>query len=126
MQLLLKKPRDLKIRIPPLLITVVNLINEGLIKYRLQSLSEVLNIPEDLLMHSPYLQCTIHKVKQYRYNTRCRLFKIWGFFVHNKPEAEAQRSSAQAASNYKTEREHARNSFGSLPQGYYERKNSKS
>ena len=37
-----------------------------------------------------------------RYNTRFRLFKIQGFFVHNNPEAEAQRSSAQADLNYKT------------------------
>ena len=32
------------------------------------------------------------------YNTRCRLFKIQGFFVHNYPEAEAQRSYAHALS----------------------------
>ena len=28
-----------------------------------------------------------------------------GFFVHNNPEAETQRSYAHVASNYKTERE---------------------
>ena len=50
-------------------------------------------------------------------------------FVHNNPEAEAQMSSAQAALNYKTEREHAqaaRNSIGLLSQGYCERKTPKS
>ena len=36
-------------------------------------------------------------------NTKCRPFKIYGFFVHNNPEAEAQWSSAQAWLNYKTE-----------------------
>ena len=42
-------------------------------------------------------------------------FKISGFFsVHKNPEAEAQRSSVQAVLNYKTEREHERNSFGVL------------
>ncbi len=43
-----------------------------------------------------------------------------GVLVHNNPKAEAQRSSTQAALNYKTEREHAmsaQNSFGLLPQG---------
>ena len=35
-------------------------------------------------------------------------------------------SFAQAALNYKTEREHARNSFGPLPQGYCKRKPRKS
>jgi len=52
-------------------------------------------------------------------------FQDLGFFVCNNPEAEAQRSSAQAALNYKTtEREHvlpARNSE-LLPQGSCERK----
>ena len=35
----------------------------------------------------------------------CRYFKIQGFFVHKNPEEEAQRSCAQSAKNYKTERE---------------------
>ena len=48
------------------------------------------------------------------------------FFVHNNPEAEAQRGPVQAALNYKTEREHTSNSFGLLPQGYCERKTLKS
>jgi len=49
------------------------------------------------------------------------------FFVHNNPEAEAQRSLyAHAALNEKTEREYARNSFGLLPQGYCERTTPKS
>ena len=39
-----------------------------------------------------------------------------------KAEAEAQRSCAHAALNDKTEREHARNYFGFLPQGYCEQK----
>ena len=51
--------------------------------------------------------------------------KIFWVFVNKKPEAEAQMSSAQAALNYKTEREHAHNSFGLLPQGYGERKTPK-
>ena len=34
------------------------------------------------------------------------------FFVHNNPEAEAQRGPVQAALNYKTEREHTSNSLG--------------
>ena len=50
-------------------------------------------------------------------------FKI---FVHNNPKAEAQSSSAQTVLNYKTERKHARNFFGPLPQGYCERKPPKS
>ena len=51
-------------------------------------------------------------------------FKIPEFFVHNNPEAEAQRTSVQTALNNKTEREseHANSSFGSQPQGYSERK----
>ena len=49
-----------------------------------------------------------------------------GFFVHNNPEAEAERSSAQAALNYKTERENVRNSFGPLLQGFCEGKTPKS
>ena len=53
-------------------------------------------------------------------NTRCRLFKIQGFLFHNNPEAEAQRRYVHAALNYKTGREHARNFFGLLPQGYCE------
>ena len=64
-----------------------------------------------------------------RYYTRCCLFKIQGFFVYNNPEAETQWSSAQAALNNKTKREHAlpaRNSFGLLSQGYCERKTPKS
>ena len=32
-----------------------------------------------------------------RYNTRCRLFKIKGIFVHNNPKAEAQRGYAHGA-----------------------------
>ena len=62
-------------------------------------------------------------------NTRRRLFKLWGVFLHINPEAEAQKSSAQAALNYQTEREHAlpaQNSFGLLPQGYCEQKIPKS
>ena len=47
------------------------------------------------------------------------------FFVHNNPLAEAQRSSEQAALNYNRERGHARNFFGPLAQGYYERKTPK-
>ena len=47
-------------------------------------------------------------------------FQYLGVFVYNNPEAEAQRSSAQAVLNYKTNREYARNSFGLLPQGYCE------
>ena len=35
---------------------------------------------------------------KYRQNTRCRLFNFKGFFVHNNPEAEAQRSYAHALS----------------------------
>jgi len=50
-----------------------------------------------------------------KYNTRCRLLRFQGFSVHKNPEAEAQRSSVQAVLNYKTEREHERNSFGILP-----------
>ena len=42
-------------------------------------------------------------------------FQDLGVFVHHNPEAEAQRSIAQAALNYKTKRGHARNSFGPLP-----------
>ena len=38
---------------------------------------------------------------------------------------EAQRSYAYSALNDKTEREHARNSFGLLPQGFCERKTHK-
>ena len=43
-----------------------------------------------------------------------------GFFVHNNPESDTQRSSAQAALNYKTEKEHVpeRNSFELLRQSY--------
>ena len=37
-------------------------------------------------------------------NTRCCLFKIFSFFVHNNPEAEAQRSYAYAALNYNEKR----------------------
>jgi len=47
-------------------------------------------------------------------------FKIEGFFVHNNPHAEAQRSSKQAALNYKTEGEQASNSFESQPQDFCE------
>ena len=64
-----------------------------------------------------------------RKDTRCRIFKVQGFFIYNNPKAEAQRSSAQAELNYKTERKHAlpaRNSFGLLPQGYLKRKKPKS
>ena len=42
------------------------------------------------------------------YNTRCCILKIYRFFIYNDPEAEAQRSSAQSALNYKTERESMR------------------
>ena len=35
-------------------------------------------------------------------------------FVHNDPEAEAQKSYAYAALNDKTDREHTRNSFRRL------------
>lgn len=38
-------------------------------------------------------------------------FQDLGFFLYNNPEAEAQRSYAYAALNYKTERVYARNSF---------------
>ena len=54
------------------------------------------------------------------------VFQDFGVFVHNNPQEKAQRSSAQAALNYKTERECARNSFGLLSQGYCERKTPKS
>ena len=53
-------------------------------------------------------------------------FKHLGIFRYNNPEAESQRSYAQAALNYKTERQHslpALKSFGLLPQGYCEQKN---
>ena len=68
------------------------------------------------------LLCFIHRLnnKINRQKARCRLLNIQGFFIHNNPETEAQ-----AALNYKTERENAlpaRNSFGLLPQGYCERK----
>ena len=53
-------------------------------------------------------------------------FKYLEVFVYNNSEAEAQRSSAQAVLNYKTEINHARNYFGLLPQGYIERKTLKS
>ena len=49
-------------------------------------------------------------------------FQDLGVFVHNNPEAEAQRSYAHAALNDKTEREHARNSCGLLVQCYCEQK----
>ena len=52
-------------------------------------------------------------------------FQDFSFFlVHKNPEAEAQWSSAQAALNYKTEREreHTHTSFWPLPHGYCERK----
>ena len=48
------------------------------------------------------------------------------FFVHNNPEAEAQRGPVQAALNYKTEREHTRNSFGLQSLDYCARKTPKS
>ena len=53
-------------------------------------------------------------------------FQDLGIFAYNNTNAEAQRSSAQAALNHKTEREHGRNSFGPLSQGYCERKTPKS
>ena len=43
----------------------------------------------------------------------------------DNPKAEAQRIYAHAALNYKTEREHARNFFGLLPQRYCEGKTPK-
>ena len=52
------------------------------------------------------------------------LFTLF-LMVHNNFEAEVQRSYAHAALNHKTEREHARNSFGLLPQGYCELKTPK-
>ena len=42
------------------------------------------------------------------------------------PAAEAQWSSAQATLNYKTDKEHPRNSVGPLPQGYCKLKTLKS
>ena len=53
-------------------------------------------------------------------------FQDLEYFIHNNPEAEAQRSYAHAALNDKTEGEYARNSFRFLPQGYCERKTPKS
>ena len=64
-----------------------------------------------------FLYVTIDKY-QYRQNNKCRLFKIWGFLVHNNLESEAQRSYALASLNYKTKRDHACNYFGLLLQGY--------
>ena len=59
-----------------------------------------------------------------------RFFKfpsnIYSILYDNNPEAEAQRSSVQATLNYKTERDHARNLFGPLPQGYCKRRTPKS
>ena len=44
--------------------------------------------------------------------TRCLSFKIRDFsFIIYNPEVEAQRSFAQAALNYKTEKKHARDPF---------------
>ena len=48
------------------------------------------------------------------------------FCSQYNPAAEAQWSSAQAALNYKTDKEHPRNSFGPLPQGYCKLKTLKS
>ena len=50
-----------------------------------------------------------------KYNTRRRLLRFQGFFRFTKnPEAEDQRSYVQEVLNYKTEREHERNSCGVL------------
>ena len=55
---------------------------------------------------------------------------LWIKLINNNPEAEAQRSFAQLALNYKTERvcslPTAHNSSGLLPQGYCDRVSSKS
>ena len=53
-------------------------------------------------------------------------FQDFGYFIHKNPEAEAQRSYAHDVLNEKTEREHARNKFELLPQGYCEQINPKS
>ena len=49
-------------------------------------------------------------------------FQDLGVFVHNNPGSEAQRSYAHSALNQKTEKDHARNSSGFMPQDYYEQK----
>ena len=61
-----------------------------------------------------------------RQNTRCRLFKIQGVFVHNNPEAEVQKSYEHAFFQSCNSTLFARNYFGLLPQGYCERKTLKS
>ena len=61
-----------------------------------------------------------------RDRTQDVVFSRLGVFIHHNPETEAQRSFAQAALNYKTKRDHARNSFGPVHQGYFERKSLKS
>ena len=54
-------------------------------------------------------------------------FQDLGLFVHNNPEAKAQKEfRADSVEFQDREREHARNSFGPLPKGYCERKISKS
>ena len=63
-----------------------------------------------------------HRLMTTQIELQMSSFKIQEFYVHNNPEAEAQRSYAHAALNYKTKSEHARNSFRLLPQGYCERK----
>ena len=50
-----------------------------------------------------------HRLKKYRQNTKCHLFKIQGFLVHNNPEA--QRSYAHALSLFLNPMLPARNSL---------------
>ena len=40
----------------------------------------------------------VHRLITIQIEPKCRLFKIYGFFVHNNPEAEAQMSYAHALS----------------------------
>jgi len=49
-----------------------------------------------------------------------------GVFLSQIPEAEAQKSYAHATLNYKTKRQHARNSFGRLPLSYCDKTKGKS
>ena len=72
------------------------------------------------------LECSIHRIINRYIDTRCRLFRIKEFFVHNNPEAEAQRSCENALSLSCTWTPHARNSFEFLPKGICERKTPKS
>ena len=59
-----------------------------------------------------------HRLITIQTNNKYRLFKIWGFLVHNNLVSEAQRSYALASLNYRTKRDHACNYFGLLLQGY--------